>query len=301
MTPMLVRRDGAGAVVDGDWGGNFTSLAVSPSGDRIAASTVGPDGEHIWVKELGGAPPAKRTFDGRQNQRPAWTRDGRHLIFYSNRIGGSLDLWSVPADGSGPARRFLDDRRAVVAAELSPDGAWLVYRTNALQAPGADILARRLDADGQPQGDPIPLMTTPAGERSPTFSPDGRWLAYVSDESGRDEIYVRPFPNVDAARWQVSVEGANEPLWSRGGGEIFYRNGSGDMVAAAVRTDPTFAPGVRRVLFPAGGYSIDYNHRLYDVLPGDSVFVMISMPRDGGTHLVVVDNLFTELRRRGSR
>jgi hypothetical protein len=73
------------------------------------------------------------------------------------------------------------------------------------------------------------------------------------------------------------------------------------MMAAAVRTDPTFAPGVRRALFPTGGYAIDYNHRLYDVLPGDSVFVMISMPRHGGTHLVVVDNLFTELRRRGAR
>jgi eukaryotic-like serine/threonine-protein kinase len=301
MTPVLVRRDGAESVADGDWRGNFTSLAVSPSGDRLAASTVGPDGEHIWVKELGGAPPGKRTFNGQANQRPAWTRDGRHLIFYSNRLGGAINLWRVPADGSGPARKFLDDRRDVVAAELSPDGAWLVYRTNALQAPGADILARRLDADGQPQGDPIPLMTTPAGERSPTFSPDGRWLAYVSDESGRDEIYVRPFPNVDAARWQVSVEGANEPLWSRGGGEIFYRSGNGDLVAVSVRTDPTFAPGARRALFPAGGYSIDYNHRSYDVLPGDSVFVMIAMTRHGGTHLVVVDNLFTELRRRGSR
>jgi eukaryotic-like serine/threonine-protein kinase len=301
MTPMLVRRDGAEALLDGDWRGTFTSLAVSPSGDRLAASTVGPDGEHIWVKELGGGPPGKRTFNGRQNRRPAWTRDGGQLIFYSNRRGGALDLWRVPADGSGPAGMFLDDRRDVVGAELSPDGAWLVYRTNALQAPGADILARRLDADGQPQGDPIPLMTTSAGERSPTFSPDGRWLAYVSDESGRDEIYVRPFPDVEAARWQVSVDGGNEPLWSRGGGEIFYRNGNGDMVAAAVRTNPTFSSGVRRALFPAGGYSNDYNHRAYDVLPGDSVFVMISMPRHGGTHLVVVDHIFTELRRRGRR
>jgi eukaryotic-like serine/threonine-protein kinase len=298
MRLMLVRRDGVEAGVDGDWRGNFTSLAVSPSGDRLAASSVGPDGEHIWVKELGGAPPGKRTFNGQGNQRPTWTRDGRHLIYYSNHRGG-FDLWRVPADGSGPALMFLDDRRDVVAAQLSPDGAWLVYRTNALQSPGADILARRLDADGQPQGDPIPLMATPAAERSPTFSPDGRWLAYVSDESGRDEVYVRPFPNVDAARWQVSVEGATEPLWSRGGGEIFYRNSTGDLVAAAVRTDPTFAPGVRRVLFPAGGYSVNYNHRAYDVLPGDSVFVMIAGTRHGG--LVVVDNLFTELRRRATR
>ena len=291
----LVRtsREGTDTDLDPDWDATFSSVAVSPSGDRVAASTVGAEGEHIWIKELGGGPPAKRTFaTGSNNQRPEWTPDGRHVIYYSNR-GGGFDLWRVRADGSAPPELLLDLERDVVAAEVSPDGQWLLYRTNALQAPGADILARRFTADGGLEDDDVPLLTTPSAERSPTFSPDGRWLAYVSDESGRDEIYVRPFPDVQTARFQVSVEGGNEPLWSRGGGEIFYRRMDGQLVAAEIRTEPTFVVGQRRPLFPT--FSIDYNHRGYDVLPGDSVFIRLPVETGGGNHLVVVDNLFTEL------
>jgi serine/threonine-protein kinase len=298
VSPVVVSRDGVESVLDSEWKGTFTSLAVSPDGDRLAASITEPSGgEHIWMKDLGGGPPAKRTFEGQNNQRPEWTTDGRYVIIYANRQGG-FDLWRVRADGSEPMQLFLDEDRDVVEAEMSPDGGWLVYRTNALQAPGADILAKRLDINGAPEGDPITLVGTPASERTPTFSPDGRWFAYVSDESGNDEIYVRPFPDANAARWQVSVQGGTEPLWSRGGGEIFYRRADGDMVAVSVRTEPTFATGERRVLFPAGNYYADYNHRAYDVLPGDTAFVMIPLGQGGADHLVVVDNLFTELKEK---
>ncbi len=298
--PVLVGRNGTQSVIDATWRGTFSSLAVSPDGARLAVSMVASDGEHLWVKELAGGPAAKRTFQGQNHQRPEWTPDGRDILFYSNRQGG-FSLWRARADGSSPARVMLDEPRDIVAAEVSPDGAWLLYRTNALQAPGADILAKRLDAALEPSGEAVGLLTTPAAERTPTFSPDGRWVAYVSDESGRDEIYVRPFPDVDDARWQVSVEGANEPLWSRGGGEIFYRRSDGDLVAVAVRTEPTFAPGERRSLFPAASYGADYNHRFYDVLPGDSLFVMVPLNQLGGNHLVLVDNLFTELREKVGR
>ncbi|MGK7312348.1 MAG: hypothetical protein ACN0LA_08910, partial [Candidatus Longimicrobiales bacterium M2_2A_002] len=294
-----VSRDGTQTPVDPGWEAAFSSLAASPSGDRVAASFVSAEGEHIWVKELAGGPAAKRTFEsGSNNQRPEWTPDGRTIIFYSNR-GGGFDLWQVRADGSAPAQLLLDLPRDVVAAEVSPDGEWLLYRTNALQAPGADILARRFGPDGGLDDEDTPLLTSPAAERSPTFSPDGRWLAYVSDESGRDEIYVRPFPDVATARWQVSVDGANEPLWSRGGDEIFYRRADGQLIAARVRTDPTFAVGERETLFSL--YSVDYNHRGYDVLPGDSVFVLLPVETGGGNHLVVVDNLSTELAEKLAR
>jgi serine/threonine-protein kinase len=294
---VLVNRAGEETPLDAEWQGDVSSIAVSPSGDRVAASVVTPEGESLWVTDPEG-PPAKRTFQGVANQRPEWTPDGRGIVFYSDRQGG-FDLWEIRADGSSPARLVLDEDRDVVAAEFSPDGTWLVFRTNALQAPGADILARRRNADGSLEDETIPLVATAAGERSPTFSPDGRWLAYVSDESGRDEIYVRPFPDMETARWQVSVEGATEPLWSRGGGEIFYRRvNTGELVSVALRTEPTFATGQRRVLFSAAGYATDYHHRMYDVFPGDTTFVFIPQNVTGGNHLVVVDNFFADLEAR---
>ncbi len=299
---VLTRRDGVKQPLSSEWTGDVTSVAVSPSGRRIAASVSAPDGESLWVGDAAGGPPAKRTFQGVSNQRPEWTPDGREIVFYSDRQGG-FDLWEVRADGSAPARLLLDEPRDVVEAKISPDGRWLVYRTNALQAPGADILARRRNPDGSLDGEAIPLIARPGvAERAPTFSPDGRWLAYVSDESGRDEIYVRPFPDVENARWQVSVEGATEPLWSRGGGEIFYRRtDTGDLVSVSVRTDPTFAPGERHVLFPASGYVNDYHHRMYDVLPGDTAFLFIPLAMAGANHLVVVDNFFTDLEEKAGR
>jgi len=133
------------------------------------------------------------------------------------------------------------------------------------------------------------------------LSPDARWLAYVSDESGRDEIYVRPFPEVEGARWQVSIAGGTEPRWARSGAEIFYRRRDGTMMAVAVRTAPTFSAGARTGLFDATPYFGDYNHRGYDILPGDSVFIMLPLNQGGGTHLVVVDNLFTELNEKVGR
>jgi Tol biopolymer transport system component len=297
ITPMIVARDGTQRPVDPTWREAFSSLAVAPAGDQVALSFIGQEGEHIWVKNLDGSPPAKRTFEGQQNQRPEYTPDGRTLVYYNNQ-GGGFDLWRVPADGSGRAEVFVDEARDVVAAEFTPDGRWIIFRTNALQSPGADILARRIGADGTPEGEVVPLLATAAGERTPAVSPDGRWMAYVSDESGRDEVYVRPFPDVQSARWQVSVNGATEPLWSRSGDELFYRRSDGMLMAVSVRTDPAFVAGRREPLFEATAYFNDYNHRGYDVFPGDSTFLMLPIDQTGGTHAVVVDNLFTELREK---
>jgi Tol biopolymer transport system component len=295
ITPMIVARDGTQRPVDPAWRESFSSLAVSPAGNQIALSIIGQEGEHIWVKTLDGSPPAKRTFEGQQNQRPEYGPDGRTLVYYNNQ-GSGFDLWRVPADGSGRAEVFVDEARDVVAAEFTPDGQWILFRTNALQAPGADILARRIGSDGRPEGEVVPLLATAAGERTPAVSPDGRWMAYVSDESGRDEVYVRPFPDVQSARWQVSVNGATEPLWSRSGKELFYRRNDGMLMSVSVRTDPAFVAGRREPLFDATSYFNDYNHRGYDVFPGDSTFLMLPIDQSGGTHAVVVDNLFTELR-----
>ena len=115
-----------------------------------------------------------------------------------------------------------------------------------------DILALRPGQDTEP----VPLLVTEFAERQPSLSPDGRWLAYVSNETGSFEIYVVPFPNAGDVKWAVSTSGGEEPVWSHSGRELFYRNGLGEMVAVPVETEPTFAPGQPEVLFPAAEFGM---------------------------------------------
>jgi eukaryotic-like serine/threonine-protein kinase len=174
---------------------------------------------------------------------------------------------------------------------LSPDGEWVVYRVGAA-AGNRDIYAARVDADTVV----VPLATTEFGERAATLSPDGRWFAYVSDESGRDEVYVKPFPKANDGRWQVSTEGGQEPMWAHSGRELFYRNSDDEMVTVAVTTQSTFGVGRKEVLFSAAEYLGDFNHVLYDVAPDDQRFAMLREVRADDSELIWVENWFTELK-----
>ena len=129
------------------------------------------------------------------------------------------------------------------------------------------------------------------------MSPDGRWLAYSSDESGRGEIYVRPLPDIDAGRWQVSTDGGTQPLWARNGMGLFYRNGEA-VITVSVETDPSFVAGNPEVLFE-GQYVGGLSGRSYDVSPDGEQFLMIKQVEDvsATSQIIVVLNWFTELER----
>lgn len=148
----------------------------------------------------------------------------------------------------------------------------------------------------------VPLVASEFIEQGPTLSPNGRWLAYMSNETGTFEIYVVPFPNAADAKWVVSAGGGTEPLWSRGGGELFYRNAQGEMVAVRVETEPTFSAGPTNVLFSATGYLANANHRHYDVTADDQRFIMLRRVGGAGEgELILVQNFFEELRARVGR
>ena len=136
-------------------------------------------------------------------------------------------------------------------------------------------------------------------ERAATMAPDGRYIAYQSDESGRDEIYIRPFPKTDDGRWQVSRDGGDEPLWGRTGREIFFRSAAGDMMVVPITTGPSLEVGTPRPLFSAKGYVRTLSYRAYDLTPDDTRFVMLRALSDTTTtpsQLVLVDNWMDELR-----
>jgi Tol biopolymer transport system component len=143
------------------------------------------------------------------------------------------------------------------------------------------------------------LAATGFQETAPAVSPDGRWLAYVSNETGGPEVYVRPFPNVDDGRWLVSTNGGTEPVWAHSGRELFYRNGQRDLVAVAVLPGEAFTTGEQRTLFSTQPYRADVYHRMYDITPDDQRFVMIRVQAEGGqdeVQLIVVENFFEELK-----
>jgi serine/threonine-protein kinase len=297
--PVWVERDGITRAIDPGWSfqGNSTnsSVALSPDGTRLAVSIGGAGAWDLWIKQLDRGPLSRLTFEGLYNRRAAWTPDGESVSFVSNR-SGAYEVWRKRADGSTAAERVLSAERQVYEVAYSSDGTWMVYRVGTSTGGGnPDIYAvrQRNDTAGSP------LLTGGFWESSPALSPDGRWLAYASNESGREEVYVRPFPDAGSARWQVSLDGGSEPVWAHSNREIFYRNGDRDMVAARVATGAPFAVTGQVVLFPGADYLSGARHAMYDVSRDDQRFVMLRVAGTGATGtLILVQNFFEELKQR---
>jgi serine/threonine-protein kinase len=292
-----VNRDGSATPVAGGWAGLIQDPALSPDGKRLAVSTRELASE-VWVRELDEGPLSKLTAEGTNNVRPAWTPDGRSVAFVSERAS-NRDLYQRFADGSQPETLLLDVERPAEEVTFSRDGVWLVYRTGSFVAE-ADLYARRIGSDSS-----IALVATAAYETSPALSPDGRWLAYVSNESGTAEVYVRPFPNTGGGRWQISSQGGTEPVWAHSGRELFYRSAGAaapQQMVMEVLPGRSFVPGPRRTLFALTGYSGSASHQQYVVTPDDRRFVMIrATGSDRNERLVVVEGFFEELRGRVGR
>ncbi|HEY3222120.1 MAG TPA: BTAD domain-containing putative transcriptional regulator [Gemmatimonadales bacterium] len=292
-----VTRDGKAQAVDPDWPGDYLgSPALSPDGKWLAVARVAnAEPMNIWIKRLDRGPSVTLTLEGNNNFGPAWTPDGRSVTFSSDHATGATDLWTERADGGASAVMQLHEQRNLFNAGWSPDGKWLIFRTDVSSPGSGDILAIRPGIDTAP----VPVVATRFTEMTPALSPNGRWLAYVSNETGEDEVYVVPFPNTGAGKWAISAGGGTEPLWSHRGSELFYRAGSGDLVAVEIHTQPRFSLGHSAALFLAAGFTSSRFGPQYAVAPGDRRFLMI---RTGTPDkLIVVENWFEELRAKSRK
>jgi serine/threonine-protein kinase len=296
-TAAEVDRSGRSRILDPTWESRFSSVSLSPDGRRLAVSlneVTGGTGGMLWVKQLDAGPLTRLTFDGGINYRAAWMPDGRTLSFSSDRTGPGTFLYKMRADGSGqPERLFPGDPAQVDEADWSRDGQWLAYRTGTV--PGVrDVYARRLTGDSTP----FPVSAGPADEYMPAISPDGRWIAYASLESGREEIYVRPFPDVTRARWQVTPTGGTNPVWAHSGRELFYVAPGDTLMAAAVAAGTDFNVTSRKALFSTVPFAFQPWHQSFGVRPGDQSFVLLRRSDAVDPvhrRLNVVLNWFTEL------
>ena len=268
--------------------GTYSTPRYSPNGQQIAMALVSTTGSDIWIYDIPHNTFTRLTTDG-TNLRPEWTPDGRFVIFVSS-AGARPHIRRQPADGSGPAELLYEPEQEPFEALVSPDNQWLVYRT----APGVkyprDILAVRLAGERVV----TPLVTGPTTESLPRLSPDGKWLVYQSNESGRFEIYVRPFPGA-GARVPVSDAGGTEAIWGRDGRSLYYRGPLGEVIRVDVTTGAAFSIGARQVLV-TGDYLTDSSHPNWDVAP-DGRFLLLK--RAGAeSQTIVVHNWGRELREK---
>jgi serine/threonine-protein kinase len=269
----------------------YLAPRLSPDGRRVAVGITGQDSQ-VWLYDLSREMLTRLTFEGNTNQYPNWTPDGKRISFRSNKEG-PLNLFWQMADGSGGLERLTTGDDAQTANSWSPDSQLLAF-VEVTPATGIDIwLLRMNDRKAQP------LLRTQFNESSPRFSPDGHWLAYVTDESGRYEIYVQAFPG-PGGKWQISTEGGTEPVWNPSGRELFYRSGD-KMMAADIATQPSFAAGKPRMLFAGQYVPTPVTYPNYDVSPDGQRFLMLKpaeQAQAAPTQINVVLNWFEELKRR---
>ena len=297
VNPVWVGRDGTAREIHPGWSipgiQGFSSLALSPDGTSLAVSIL--EGTiDIRVKQLDTGPLSRLTFEGLDNFSATWSPDGLSLVFASDRAG-DVNLWTKRAYGSNVAELLLDREAQVWEGTYSPDGTWLVFREGTSSASGGDIYAIRPGVDSVA----VPLAVTEFEESAISLSPDGLWLAYVSDESGGNEVFVRRFPDATSPVWQVSTSGGTEPLWANSGEELFDINAANELVAVQVTTGATLATVGEEVLFSVADYLRGVGHPLYDVSPDDQRFVMLRTSVDAPVARVTwVQNWFEVLRER---
>lgn len=289
-----VTRDGKLERIDPAWIGDFWGPVLSPDGKRLAIERRldGPR-QDIWVKQLDHGPSIRLSGDQDDGRYAAWTPDGRSVTFLSYN-NGTFGYWTRRADGSTPARLQVPVKREAYSPVWTPDAKWLIYTTDAFAPDSGNIVGIRPGVDTAP----VPIVATTYREIQPAVSPDGRWLAYVSDESDNYEVYVAPLPNTRAARWAISTLGGIDPQWSPRGNELFYRDDAGNLIAVKVTTGPTFSIGPATTLFSTARLSMNRAKR-YAVSPDARRFLMIESAEEGPEKLVVVENWFEELQARG--
>ncbi len=266
--------------------GDYGDVAISPDGRRVAASmSDAARGQNmdVWVLDAERGQSLRLTAERTDEFRPVWFPDGGHVAYVSDHLG-FYDIYRRPAEG-GAEEPLLLDKHDKILEDFSADGRVLLY-TGATDTPRGDLWALPL---AEKERAPIRLTETPEfNEATPRLSPDGRWLAFRSDESGRPEIYVQPFPR--GPKRQVSSGGGDSPLWRRDGREIFYVSPDGRLtsVAMTVRGGEIDA-GTPQPLFEirlAGSHWLD--PREYDVTADGARFLVVRRVEDSGPDSIIV-------------
>jgi serine/threonine-protein kinase len=270
----------------------YFHVRLSPDGMRIAAD-IRDQEDDVWIWDFARQNLGRLTFNPAVDASPLWFPDGRRIAYSS---GGSL-VWQL-ADGTGAAVAVSSPPRNQVPLSFSPDGKQLLVLEQNTKT-HSDLVVVGLEG----KREAAPLFQTQFSERLGEISPDGRWIVYQSDESGQNQIYVRPFPNVNGGKWLISPTGGTKPVWNRNGRELFFLDSRNALMAVPVQTVSGFSAG-NPIKLLEGPYFSPLNTRTYDVSGDGKRFLMIKSPPVTETapdatpaSLVVVLNWFEELKR----
>jgi serine/threonine-protein kinase len=257
----------------------------SPNGKRIAVTIDAGTRSDVWLYDLDTRAELRVSAEGSANERPEWTPDGTWVLYRTDEGTGS-SIWSRVADLRAPAFPLLTGGTdAFFEAVVTPDGRSIVYQAN------NDIEIRPLQNTMNPR---IVAAASDFIENQARVSPDGRWLAFVTDESGTEQVVVQPFPG-PGTRVQVTSRGGNEPVWSRDGRRLFYR-ANRKFIAATVATGPTFSVLTRETLFDDKYVSAAAPHANYDVAPDGKRLLVLEAVEE--PQIIVVHNWGAEARAR---
>ncbi|HXM51436.1 MAG TPA: protein kinase [Pyrinomonadaceae bacterium] len=278
--------------------GSFIEPALSPDGQRVAVTLekeAPGDPADIWILELARGAFTRLTFASHLDQRPSWSPDGSRIVFGSDR-NGFFELYQKTSSGTGSDELLLSGQKDqfMLAEDWSLDGRFIIY--------GVGRSTLNNDLDILPlEGDrkPFPFLQTQFNESHARFSPDVKWIAYVSDESGRAEVYVQSFP-ASGGKWQISAGGGDQPQWRRDGKELFYLSPDRKIMAVQVKTGATFETGVPTPLFQTGvNPTTSTNARNNYVVAADGQRFLVNniVPESASKPITVILNWTAQLKK----
>ena len=266
---------------------------LSPDERRLAVRVLDPQTRtrDLWLIDRIRLISTRFTFDKSNENYPVWSPDGKRIAYWSDAPGAS-GLWTKQLTGSGETEKLLESTDELISKCWSRDGSTIFYEAST--AVGSDIWALPTTGDRKPKV----FLNGSFNEYDPQISPDGHWLAYVSDESGHEEVYVQTYPD-RSDKWQISTHGGDDPYWGAGGHELYYLSADQHMMSVPVRTTPTFDPGTPATLFAASVMFPSQGRSHYAVTGDGKTFILFTpaTARSLPTTTVIV-NWMAEIAKR---
>jgi len=283
----------------------YYTPSISPDGRRLAIGIESGKDLDTWIFDIQRESMSRLTYTTQGGIYPVWMPDGKHIIFSSQSPSANAIKW-IRSDGAGDVQTLVESKRKgdIEPYSVSSDGRRLAY-ANISPDTGLDLWTLALDLSDPEHpkpGKPELFLGTPASERDPAMSPDGRWMAYVSTESGIPELYVRPFPG-PGGKWQISTGGGKFPRWSRSGHALYYETPRNDGIMEADYTATSDSFSASKPYLAASARTFDPNGNTnWDLAPDGKRFVIFPVPEQteekGSVHVTFLLNFVDELRRK---